>query len=80
VVRKYRGFLVDRRQIYESVEKRVARGDTTSLVVGYYFRIWIPMAAGRWRKMRGESGRYATEIELWRAAKWAINTIIDNLS
>lgn len=79
MVRKYRGFLVDRRPIYESAEKRVARGDGTSLVVGYYFHLWIPLAAGRWRKMRGESEEYATEAELWRVARWAIDTIIDNL-
>lgn len=74
----YRGLKIQINKTLETTEERLARGDYQSLVVGYYFHIWIPDGEG-FKRIRDESEDYPTEETATDNAQGTVDAIVDSL-
>ena len=76
---KYRGCIINVREIYETTEERLARGDYQSRVIGSSFHLWLPVEGGRKRRMKNESEEYPNVGIAFDMAQGIIDAIVDNL-
>jgi len=75
----YRGFKINLKEVRESAEERLKRGDFKSRIIGYYFHLWLPVGEGRWRRIKDESADYPTFDTAFDNAQGTVDAIVDSL-
>ena len=75
----YRGYRINIREVLETTEVRLARGDYRSKVIGNYFHLWRPTGERRWRRMKDESEEYPNADVALDMAQGTVDAIVDNL-
>ena len=76
---EYRGYLINIREIRETTESRLARGDYEAKVIGNSFHLWMPVGEGRLQRMKDESDEYPNESVAIDMAQGTIDAIVDSL-
>lgn len=75
----YQGFRFELTPVYEDTEKRAARGDYKSRIIGWKFSVQESLGTNRWQRMKYESPEYESPEAAISAAEGGIDAIIDSL-